>query len=56
MNDTAITVSTRVAQHFAALPFNTNVDGKLRVLLESEYHRRLSHYRLIDHNLQKNMG
>jgi hypothetical protein len=45
-----ITISNEVAQHLNSLSLGeiTDVNDKLRSLLESEYRRRLAHYSLTD--------
>lgn len=53
----SLDVSEQTADHLKSLPSNkTDIDGKLRTLLETEYRRRLTRYSLTDRRLQKKYG
>ncbi len=50
-------VSERTAEHLDSLPSDaSDVDGKLRILLETEYRRRLARYSLTDRRLREKYG
>ncbi len=51
---TTIIVSEQTAEHLAALPLaGEDADSKVRALLEAEYRRQLSRYRLTDRHLSE---
>ncbi|MBC8449153.1 MAG: hypothetical protein H8D78_15515 [Chloroflexi bacterium] len=55
--NTTIVVSRETARHLESLPLiPSDVDSKLRSLLEAEYRRRLSRYSLTDRMLQQKYG
>ncbi len=50
-------VSERTAQHLESLPSDKpDMDSKLRMLLATEYRRRLSRYSLTDRRLREKYG
>lgn len=53
-----INVSDKVAQHLNNLSLGevTDIDEKLRVLLEAEYRRKLTRYNLTDRQLTQKYG
>jgi len=55
--DTTIVISKETARHLESLPLEpSDVDGKLRSLLENEYRRRLSRYSMTDRALRRKYG
>ncbi len=52
-----LVVSERTAEHLKSLPSSEpDVDGKLRMLLATEYRRRLARYNLTDRRLRDKYG
>ena len=52
-----LVVSERTAEHLESLPSDEpDVDGKLRMLLATEYRRRLARYSLTDRRLREKYG